>query len=135
MPELLRAASTAYEKAVRASLAGARCGDIPRSGVHVLEGLVYRGKPAQSLTKELGISKQAESQLFERLVHAGYLERAPDPEDRRRVTFAITELGHLAAIAARVGVDSVDATANKAVSAGAMRDLRAGLRAFLDAVT
>src|SRR5450759_497361 len=81
IPQLLGVASAVYEDSIRARLVGAGLSGISRSGVHVLEGMVYRHKPARWLTGELGITKQAESQLLDRLVRDGYLEREANPED------------------------------------------------------
>jgi hypothetical protein len=56
----------------------------------------------------LGVSKQATSQLIDTLVVRGYLERQPNPEDRRRVTIEATERGRAAAAAVRSAVVAVD---------------------------
>ena len=53
-----------------------------------------------SLTRELGISKQAVSQLIDTMVMRGYLERTPDAEDRRRMLLHLTPRGRAAATVA-----------------------------------
>ena len=49
------------------------------------------------------MSKQAAGQLVDTLVLRGYLDRSPDPEDRRRMTVTLTERGAMAASACPVG--------------------------------
>jgi DNA-binding MarR family transcriptional regulator len=55
------------------------------------------------------VSKQAAGQLVDTLVTRGYLDRSPDPEDRRRLTITLTQRGHAAAAVIRAAVQRVDA--------------------------
>ncbi len=50
----------------------------------ILGGMESPGVSAGDLIRQLGVSKQAASQLIDTLVLRGYLERATDPSDRRR---------------------------------------------------
>ena len=81
--------------------------------------------------RELGVTKQAASQLIEVLVLRGYLERQINPEDRRRVTIDVTDRGRAAA-AVRAGVEAIDAELAGLVSAAELAGLRAGLIALCD---
>ena len=78
LPALLRAARGAYSHVIRAELVGGGFDDLPRNGPFVLGGLVNHGGSLAGLTRELGVTKQAASQLIDTLVVRGYLERVPD---------------------------------------------------------
>jgi DNA-binding MarR family transcriptional regulator len=132
IPALLRAARGSYGNAIRAQLAEAGFEDIPRNGAYVLGGMVNHGGSASGLVRELGVSKQAASQLIDTLVLRGYLEREADSEDRRRVKIAVTERGRTAAAAVRAGVVAIDAELAKLISPAELAGLRAGLTALCD---
>src|SRR6201995_4532004 len=109
IPALLRAARGSYGHAIRMQLAAAGFDDLPRNGAYVISGIVNHGGSASGLVRELGVSKQAASQLIDTLVVRGYLQREAHPGDRRRVTIEVTERGRAAAEAVRSGVKSIDA--------------------------
>ena len=96
-PVLLRAARTAYGAAVRAALAEAGFDDMPRQGGFVVTVIANTGAPLSQVIGELRMSKQAGGQLVDSLVTRGYLDRAVDPADRRRLTVSLTERGLAAA--------------------------------------
>jgi DNA-binding MarR family transcriptional regulator len=111
MPVLLRHARTAYGTAMRTALAEAGYDDIPKNGHYVIGGLAGQagGRPLGQLIDELQLSKQAAGQLVDTLVTRGYVSRDVDPEDRRKLTIALTERGRAAAkaqAAARAAVDA-----------------------------
>jgi DNA-binding MarR family transcriptional regulator len=60
----------------------------------------------------------------------GYLDRQVDPDDRRRMTIALTERGRAAAAAVRAGVEEVDGNLALRLSAAQLAGLRAGLEAL-----
>ncbi len=130
LPALLRAARGSYGRAIRAALADAGFEDMPRNGPHVLGGIVNQGVAAGQLVRELGVSKQAASQLIDTLVLRGYLERRPDPDDRRRIVLEVTERGRAAAAAVREGVLNVDEALARLISPQQLAGLRAGLVAL-----
>jgi DNA-binding MarR family transcriptional regulator len=109
IPALLRAARRTYGSAIRAALAEVGCDDVPRNGPFLIGGVARGGSPLRGITRELGVSKQAAGQLVDTLVLRGYLERSPDPDDRRRLTVTLTDRGRLAADASRRAVWTVDA--------------------------
>src|SRR5215471_20884700 len=96
-PALLRAARRAYGSAVRGALADAGYDDVPRNGSYVLAAIARTGAALSRIIQELGVSKQAAGQLVDTLVTRGYLDRAPDPDDRRRVSITLSERGQMAA--------------------------------------
>ncbi len=99
MPALLRHTRTTYGAAMRRALEKAGYDDIPRNGLYVIGGLALGAGdvPLGQLVRELGVSKQAAGQLVDVLVLRGYLERAVDSEDRRKLTVTLTERGRAAA--------------------------------------
>ena len=132
IPALLRASRGAYGHAVRVRLAAAGFDDLPRNGPYVIGGMANHGGTAAGLVRELGVSKQAASQLIDALVLRGYLERDVDPEDRRRLTIALTERGRAAAAAVRAGVESIDDELQEKLSPAELQGLWAGLVALCE---
>lgn len=132
IPALLRAARGAYRIAVRERLRAGGFDDLPQNGPYVLGGMGNRGATASDLVRQLGVTKQAASQLVDTLVLRGYLERRPDPDDRRRLTIELTERGRAAAAAVRAGVDSVDEELAARLTAAELAGLCAGLVALCD---
>ncbi len=125
-PALMRAARGAYAQAIRAQLHAVGIDDLPRNGAFILAGIDGSGGPRQDLPAELGVTKQAVSQLIDVLVRRRYLERRPDPGDRRRVLLELTGRGEEAAAAVARGIGDVDRQLAEAVSAeqvGAMRSV------------
>lgn len=132
IPALLRASRGAYGHAVRSRLAAAEFDDLPRNGPFVLGGMANQNVSAGKLVRELGVTKQATGQLIDTLVVRGYLDRRPDPDDRRRVLIELTPRGRAAAAEVREAVRSVDAELARRVSAEQLAGLRTGLAALCD---
>src|SRR5215471_11519896 len=111
MPVLLRHARTTYGAAMRRALAEAGYDDIPGNGLYVIGGLALNREdiPLGKLIRELRISKQAAGQLVDTLVTRGYLDRAIDKEDRRKLTVTLTERGREAAAIQAAAREKVDA--------------------------
>lgn len=111
LPVLLRHGRTTYGAAMRRALDEAGYDDIPGNGLYVIGGLALGVPdiPLGQLIKELRISKQAAGQLVDALVTRGYLERAVDKEDRRKLTVALTERGRAAAATQAAAREKVDA--------------------------
>jgi DNA-binding MarR family transcriptional regulator len=132
VPVLLRKARTTYGSAIRRALVDVGCPDVPRNGIYVLAAIARNGSPLSEIIQGLGVSKQAAGQLVDTLVVRGYLERAPDAEDRRRLTLTLTEFGQLAAAASRSAVERVDAELVARVGPEHVRRTRATLAALID---
>lgn len=79
IPALLRASSGSYGHAIAVRLAAAGYDDMPRNGSYLLGGMVNHGGSTGQLVRQLGVSKQAASQLIDTLVVRGYLRRGVDP--------------------------------------------------------
>jgi len=111
IPALLRHARSTYGNAMRQALEEAGYEDIPKNGMYVIGGLALGagGVPLGQLVKELGVSKQAAGQLVDMLVLRGYIDRSADPNDRRKLTVALTERGRAAAVIQKDVIKKIDA--------------------------
>jgi DNA-binding MarR family transcriptional regulator len=132
VPALLRAAGKAYASATRRALAEAGFDDMPRDGSYVVSGIARTGAPLGDIITALGASKQAAGQLVDTLVVRGYLGRAIDPDDRRRLTVSLTARGEAAAAAIRSAVDRVDADLASRVGPEFVLHTRATLAALME---
>ncbi len=100
LPVLLGAGRMTYGRAIREGYAEAGFDDIPKLGPRLLGGIRRFGGSVGSVgdvARDFGVSKQAASKLIDTLVIRGYVERGTDPDDRRRLTLELTELGREAA--------------------------------------
>jgi DNA-binding MarR family transcriptional regulator len=131
-PGLLRSARKSYGNAVRRAFADAGFDDVPRNGAYVLARVYDDDSPFASLTRELGISKQAVSQLIDTMVMRGYLERLPDSQDRRRMLLRLTTRGEAAATVSWQAASTVDEQLVRRLSADGVSALRSGLTALCE---
>jgi len=134
MPALLRHARTAYGQAMRGALEAAGFDDIPKNGLYVIGGLALGagGVPLGQLIRELRISKQAAGQLVDALVLRGYLERAADAQDRRKLTVKLTPRGEAAAAVQAAARAEIDARLVASVGAEDVSRTRRTLAALAD---
>jgi DNA-binding MarR family transcriptional regulator len=132
IPALLRAARGAYGNAVRARLAAADYDDMPGNGPYVLGGLAANVATAGELIRQLGVTKQAASQLIDTLVVRGYLARRADPDDRRRMLIELTDRGRAAAGVVGAAVEAVDAELAQLLTPVERAGLVAGLVALTE---
>ena len=132
-PALLRAARRAYGTVVIEALAEAGCDDMPRNGSYVIGAIARAGAPLGEIINALGVSKQAAGQLVDTLVTRGYLARAADPDDRRRLTITLTDRGLAAAEVIRHAVERVDASVLGLVGPEYVAHTRATLAALIEA--
>jgi DNA-binding MarR family transcriptional regulator len=132
VPGLLRLARRAYGNAVRAALADSGFDDMPRNGAYLL-ARVYDGRYAVAdLTRGLGISKQAVSQLVDTMVTRGYIERKPHADDRRRMQLTLTPRGDAAATVSWQAATRTDDELERRLSADGVAALRYGLIALCE---
>jgi DNA-binding MarR family transcriptional regulator len=127
IPGLLRAARHAYGNAIRAAFAEAGFDDIPRNGAYVLARVYDNMSALSEMTRELGTSKQAVSQLIDTMVMRGYLERTEDSQDRRRMLITLTERGRAAATVSWQAATAVDDELASRLDLEGVAALRAGL--------
>jgi DNA-binding MarR family transcriptional regulator len=134
-PTLMRSARGAYAQSIRAELNAIGIDDVPRNGVFILTNIDTSGGPRNDLSSELGVTKQAVSLVIDTLVERGYLERRPDPDDRRRVILELTDRGKDVTQAAFRGVEAVDLRLAQKVSLDQIDAMRAGLIALTEIKT
>jgi DNA-binding MarR family transcriptional regulator len=134
MPALLRHARTTYGVAMRRALAEAGYDDVPGNGLYLIGGLALGREdiPLGQLIRNLRISKQAAGQLVDTLVTRGYLERAIDKEDRRKLTVNLTERGREAAAVQAAARERVDAELLAAVGPEDIERTRRTLVTLID---
>jgi DNA-binding MarR family transcriptional regulator len=134
MPGLLRHARATYGLAMRAALDAAGFGDLPRDGLYVIGGLAVAEDAValSEIIRQLRVSKQAAGQLVDTLVVRGYLNRAADEQDRRRLTVTLTERGMAAAKVQKVARVEIDARLLARVGPAALRQTRSTLMALIE---
>jgi DNA-binding MarR family transcriptional regulator len=132
IPALLRGARSSYAQAIGGHLAAGGFDDLPRNGPFVLGGMANWGGSASDMTRALGVTKQAASQLIDTLVLRGYLTREVNQADRRRMTIDLTDRGRAAAAVVGAAVREVDAQLAQMISPEEMAGLRAGLAALAE---
>lgn len=132
-PALLRHARTTYGVAMHRALTEAGYDDMPKNGMYVIGGLALGAKaaPLSRLIKELRVSKQAAGQLVDTLVLRGYIERSPDPEDRRKLTVILTERGRAAAAVQTLAREKIDVELSARVGAANVLTARRVLAALI----
>lgn len=135
---LMRAARGVYAGSIRHELHAAGIDDLPRNGVFILSGLATpgggsgggSGGPRADLPGDLGVTKQAVSQVVDLLTTRGYVVRQPDPADRRRISLELTERGRAAVAAARRGAAAVDEQLSERITAEQVAGMRSALLAL-----
>ena len=130
LPALLRAARARCVAEVRRALHEAGFGDIPANGIAVIGDIARGGAPLSTIVRDLGASKQATGQLVDLLVRRGYLDRAVDPADRRRLTVAPSERGLAAAAVARAAGERLETELARQLSPEWIAHTRAALQAL-----
>jgi DNA-binding MarR family transcriptional regulator len=133
MPALLGSARATYGMAMRRALADAGFDDVPPRGMAVIGGIARNGPFAQQdVGAFLDVSKQAAGQLLDTLVTRGYVRRALDPDDRRRMVVSLTPRGEEAAVAQAAGVARVESGLARHVSASDLATARRVLGTLVD---
>jgi DNA-binding MarR family transcriptional regulator len=107
-------------------------------GMRPSYGFVVRAVHAERptvnrLAELLGVTKQSASKLADDMIRAGFLERAPDPGDRRRVRLALTERGAAVRRSALRTSEKLEAELAEAVGVRAVPALRRALLALIEA--
>jgi DNA-binding MarR family transcriptional regulator len=92
---------------------------------NVLQYLDDAGTRVSVLSERAHLTKQAMAQLVEHLEHHGYVERVPDPADRRARRVRATARGREVYAVVRDFIADVDARLDRELGADKMRRLRA----------
>ncbi|MFE2236857.1 MarR family winged helix-turn-helix transcriptional regulator [Streptomyces sp. NPDC059442] len=100
-----------------------------------MQAVGAHGATASDIGRRLGVSKQAAGKTVDRLLAAGYAERADDPADARRKLVRLTPRG-LDALARSAAVfDELRAEWAATLGPERVRDLEAALRTVVPAET
>jgi DNA-binding MarR family transcriptional regulator len=79
----------------------------------------------------LALTKQAGGQMVEVMVLKGYIERLPDPNDRRKLMVALSERGRAAAKVQREAREGIDARLIAAIGSDGVQQMREALEALV----
>jgi DNA-binding MarR family transcriptional regulator len=98
----------------------------------VLALVPARGIRLTDLSDRAGITKQAMGELVADLEELGYLQRTPDPDDRRAKRIELTERGRAACEAGLAASEGVEADVAARISPKRLNQLRRALLGVLD---
>ena len=134
VPALLRHARNTYGSAMRHALDEAGYDDIPGNGLYVIGGLALGAGdiPLGQLVRELQISKQSAGQLVDALVARGYLDRAVDAEDRRKLNVTLTERGQAAAAIQTQARNRIDEQLTARIGEEGLSHMKRGLGILIE---
>jgi DNA-binding MarR family transcriptional regulator len=102
--------------------------DIDPSYLIVVQYPGPQGQRPSDLAARLRISKQALNHLLGQLEHLGYLQRQPDPDDKRSKRIALTPRGTKAATTIRKAVAEIEETWTQQLGPKRFNQLRTLLR-------
>lgn len=121
---LLRFSFQAVVQRVSAGLAAAGFDDIRPAHTAVFQHIEADGSRLTDLAERAQISKQSMGYLVDHLEQRGYLERRPDPTDRRAALVCLTERGWEEVRAALAIIAALEAEWTRALGSQRMRQLR-----------
>jgi DNA-binding MarR family transcriptional regulator len=128
---LLRLAHQQWTQAVDAALDAAGFGDIRPPHANVFTFVPRDGIQVSELTKLARVRKQTMAQAVEELEALGYVERRPDPNDRRARLVFLTDRGKKVRPVAVAAGKQVDARWVELTSPQTIAELRASLTEVL----
>lgn len=125
---LLRIAFQATVERVRERLADAGYRDLTMAHFSVFQHLPPGGARVTTLAMRAQMTKQSMSALVEHLERQGYLERRPDPADKRASVVDLTARGEALVLVARRAIQELELEWDARVGAARMEQLRGTLR-------
>jgi DNA-binding MarR family transcriptional regulator len=90
---LLRLVYQHYSQEIEAALREADFGDVRPAAANVFPFVPAQGITVSGLAELAGLRKQTMAQAVDQLERAGYVERRPNPRDRRSRLVVLTERG------------------------------------------
>ena len=135
-PGLMRQASNALSARLSAGVGAAGFGDLGPAHGNVLKHLSERPSVAlrvADLAVRAGVTPQSMGELVDDLEARGYVERRPDPADRRAKRIHLTDKGRTTAAAAEQAMRNVEEHLVAVLGDAEYRRLRATLGTVLDA--
>jgi DNA-binding MarR family transcriptional regulator len=107
-------------------------GAVQRAHIAVLGNVDTEGTRLVELSRRLGVTRQAASQIVREIERRGFLERAADPEDRRAVRVRHTPTGRALLLDALSLMDEIEAGFAELVGTQVMDQMRRALREIAD---
>jgi DNA-binding MarR family transcriptional regulator len=105
----LLAATTAIVDDIHNGVAARGFTDLRPTHGFVFSRLSAGGATVTELAELLGFTRQAASQIVDELVHKGYVERRPHPDDARARLVVLTDRGRRCTVAAEeAAVDALE---------------------------
>lgn len=127
---LLRDVYLGFDDLVVAHLAERGHGTVRPAHTAVFEHLDETGTTVSALAARAHMTKQAMAELVQHLERHGYVERVPDPQDRRAKLVIPTASGRDVVAIAQALVPAVEARIDAVLGVDEADRLRAGLRAL-----
>lgn len=121
---LMQIAFRAMEQRVLMALPESGFGDITVAQARIVAQIDTAGTRLTELAKRAEVTKQTASFLVDQIERTGYVERAPDPSDRRARLVRLTERGQRVADFANSVADRVQQEWSAHLGPEAMRNLR-----------
>jgi len=128
---LLRLVHQRWTQAVEAALEDAGFGDVRPSHANVFTFVRPEGVQVSELTRLAHVRKQTMAQAVEELERGGYVERRPDPADRRARLVFLTNKGRSVQPVAVAAGQRVDEKWADVTSPAQIEDLRHALQKLL----
>jgi DNA-binding MarR family transcriptional regulator len=128
---LLRLALQHWTQAVESALAEAGFGDIRPSHANVFTFVRPSGIPVSELTKLSHVRKQSMAQVVDELEQLGYVERRPDPNDRRARLVFLTKRGEAVRPVSMAASRRVEARWSRVMGPAELDALRQSLQTLL----
>ncbi|MDQ1704937.1 MAG: hypothetical protein QOF18_1303 [Frankiaceae bacterium] len=121
---LLRAPFQEVVRRISAELAEAGFDDLRPAHTAVFQHIAPDGSRLTDLAERAQITKQSMGYLVDYLEQRGYLERRPDPSDRRAALICLTDRGWAQIHAALAIIHTVESEWTRALGKQRMRQLR-----------
>jgi DNA-binding MarR family transcriptional regulator len=129
---LLREPFQEVVRRVSAGLAEAGFDDLRPAHTAVFQHIQAEGSHLTDLAVRAQITKQSMSYLVDQLEHRGYLERRPDPNDRRATLICLTERGWDQVRTALALIAALEAEWTEKLGEERIEELRAALTELRD---
>jgi DNA-binding MarR family transcriptional regulator len=129
---VLALAYSTFVEELRAEHARQGFDDLGRSYGYVFRALDTEELSAAQLARRLGVSDQALTRLVDEMERKGYVERRPDPHDRRVKRLRLAPRGRKALRAARAFHARYEAELARRLGAAEVAALRATLERLFD---
>jgi DNA-binding MarR family transcriptional regulator len=128
---LLRLLHQHWSQAIEVALEKAGFEDIRPHHANVVTFLTDRGRQVSELTRLAHVRKQTMAQAVEELERLGYVERRPDPNDRRARLVFLTDKGRSMRPVTMAAGRRVDAQWARVIGRAELETLRATLQQAL----